>query len=113
MSSYKLHTFRTDGSIKSDPYKQKPTFPEMYKEIGCDMIQPSTAYLPEYSNRKDGYTEFYMDEEFLLKHPVPSVNILITNAWYKWQKKTGHQSIPGSSIHGNVCVIQKVKDDAA
>ena len=64
-------------------------------------------------NTEDGYTEFYMDEEFLLKHPVPSVNILITNAWYKWQKKTGHQSIPGSSIHGNVCVIQKVQDDAA
>ena len=77
MSSYKLHTFRTDGSIKSDPYKQKPTFPEMYKEIGCDMIQPSTAYLPKYYNRRDGYTEFYMDEESLLKHQIQSINILI------------------------------------
>ena len=51
MSSYKLHTFRTDGSIKSDPYKMKPTFEDMYKEIDCSMIQPSTAYLPKYSNR--------------------------------------------------------------
>ena len=49
----------------------------------------------------------------LLKHPIPSINILITNAWYKWQKKTGHQSLPGTKIHGNVCVIQKVQDDAA
>ena len=31
MSSYKLHTFRTDGSVKSDPYKMKPSFEEMYK----------------------------------------------------------------------------------
>ncbi len=29
MSSYKLYTFRTDGSIKSDPYKMKPTFKNM------------------------------------------------------------------------------------
>ena len=25
MSSYKLHTFRVDGSIKSEPYKQEPS----------------------------------------------------------------------------------------
>ena len=29
MSSYKLHTFRTEGAIKSDPYKMKPTFQDM------------------------------------------------------------------------------------
>ncbi len=39
MSSYKLHTFRTDGSVKSDPYKMKPTFQDMYKEIDCTMIE--------------------------------------------------------------------------
>ena len=113
MSSYKLHTFRTDGSIKSDPYKMKPTFEDMYKEIDCTMIERTTGYLPKYSNRKDGYAEFWMDEEFLLKSPPVDINKVITDAWYKWQKKTGHQSLPGTHIHGNVCVIQKVQDDAA
>tara|TARA_R100001230_G_C5591875_1_gene107886 strand:- start:110 stop:448 length:339 start_codon:yes stop_codon:yes gene_type:complete len=112
MSSYKLHTFRTDGSVKSDPYKMKPTFKDMYKEIDCTTIQPSTAYLPKYSNRKDGYAEFWMDEESKLKHPF-IINKNITDAWYKWAKKTGHQIIPGDFIAGNVCVIQKVQDDAA
>ena len=112
MSSYKLHTFRTDGSIKSDPYKIKPTFEDMYKEIDCSMIQPSTAYLPKYSNRKDGYAEFLMDEESKLKHPF-IINKKVTDAWYKWAKKTGHQIIPGDFIAGHVCVIQIVQDDAA
>ena len=109
---YKLHIFTPEGAIESYPYDHKPTFQEMYGHIGCDMIQPSTAYLPKYSNRKDGYTEFYMDEEFLLKNPVPNVNETITSAWYDWQRKTGHQALPGSKIHGKVAVIQK-KTDAA
>ena len=112
MSSYKLHTFRTDGSIKSDLYKMKPTFKDMYKEIDCSMIQPSTAYLPKYSNRKDGYTDLWMDEESKLKNSF-IMNKNITDAWYKWAKKTGHQIIPGDFIAGHVCVIQKVQDDAA
>ena len=112
MSSYKLHTFRVDGSIKSEPYKQKPTFEDMYKKIDCDMIEMSTAYLPEYSNRKDGYTDIYFDEEFLLKG-LPVVNKIVTDAWYKWQKRTGHMSLPGTTICGNVAVIQKIKDEAA
>ena len=112
MSSYKLHTFRTDGSVKSDPYKMKPTFQDMYKEIDCTMIERTTGYLPKYSNRKDGYTDLWMDEESKLKHPF-IINKKVTDAWYKWAKKTGHQIIPGDFIAGNVCVIQKVQDDAA
>jgi hypothetical protein len=37
----------------------------------------------------------------------------VSSFCHKWQKKTGHQSLPGTHIHGNVCVIQKVQDDAA
>ena len=110
---YKLHIFTPEGGVESYPYESKPTFEDMYKKIGCDMIQPSTAYLPKYSNRKDGYTDIYFDEEFLLKSPPVDINKVITDAWYKWQKKTGHQSLPGTHIHGNVCVIQKAMDDAA
>ena len=112
MSSYKLHTFRVDGSIKSEPYKQEPSFEEMYKEISCSSIEISTACLPKYSNRKDGYAEFWMDEESKLK-ALPTINKKVTDAWYRWANKTGHQIIPGDFIAGNVCVIQKVQDDAA
>ena len=46
----------------------------MYKKIGTDMIEMSTAYMPELSNRKDGYVDFFMDEESKLKD-MPTVNI--------------------------------------
>ena len=44
---------------------------------------------------------------------LPTINKKVTDAWYKWAKKTGHQIIPGDFIAGHVCVIQKVQDDAA
>ena len=112
MSSYKLHIFKIDGSITSESYKQKPTFKEMYEKINCSTIEISTALLPKYSNRKDGYTDIYFDEEFLLKGS-PVINKPITDAWYNWQEKTKHMSLPGSIICGTVCVIQKVMDNAA
>ena len=115
MNQYKLHIFIPEEGevyydVESYSYESKPTFEDMYAKIGCDMIQPSTAYLPKYSNRKDGYVEFWMDEESLMKHPVPNVNKEITSAWYDWQRKTGHQALPGSKIHGKVAVIQKLKN---
>ena len=106
-NTFRLHILKPDGAVSSYDYNKKPTFKDMYQLIGCDMLQPSSAYLPKYSNRKDGYVEFYMDEEFLLKNPVPQVNSRVTSAWYKWQEKTGHIAHPGSVIHGNVAVIQK------
>ena len=112
MSSYKLHLFHVDGYVKTSKWKTKPTFKDMYKEIDCTMIERTTGYLPKYSNRKDGYTDLWMDEESKLKNSF-IMNKNITDAWYKWAKKTGHQIIPGDFIAGHVCVIQKVQDDAA
>ena len=63
-NTFKLHILKPDGAVSSYDYNDKPTFQDMYQLVGCDMLQPSTAYLPKYSNRKDGYVEFYMDEEF-------------------------------------------------
>jgi hypothetical protein len=109
---YKLIIIETNNKRVETEWKIKPTFKDMYKKIGCDMIEMSTAYLPKYSNRKDGYTDIYFDEEFLLKE-LPVANRIITDVWYKWQKKTGHMSLPGTEICGNVAVIQKIKDEAA
>ena len=119
---YKLHVIKPtqieaensplrskDGSyniVETHDYKQKPTFDDMYKQIGCDMIEMSKAYYPHYSNRKDGYVDIYFDEEFLMKESSQP-NIGATVAWKKWQDKTGHMALPGSVLHGTVCVIQK------
>ena len=89
---------------------QKPTFGDMYKVIGCDMIEMSKAYYPHYSNRKDGYVDIYFDEEFLMKEDSQP-NIGATVAWKKWQEKTGHMALPGSVLHGIVCVIQKEENN--
>jgi len=101
-----------NSTIKTHDYTKKPTFQDMYKEIGCSMIEMSKAYYPEYSNRKDGYVDIYFDEEFLMKD-ASEPNIGATVAWKAWQDKTGHMALPGSILHGTVCVIQEVKDDAA
>jgi len=125
---YKLHVIKPtqieaensplrskDGSyniVETQDWKTKPTFQDMYKIIDCDTIQISKAHYPIYSNRKDGYVDIYMDEEFLMKENSQP-NIGATVAWKKWQDKTGHMALPGSVLHGTICVIQEVKDDAA
>ena len=38
-------------------------------------------------------------------------NIGATVAWKTWQDKTGHMALPGSVLHGTVCVIQKEKEN--
>ena len=114
---YKLYLFKTDGSkSKADidvyDYKSKPTFEDMYSKIGCSMIEMSTAKMPEYSNRKDGYTDIYFDEEFLLKGE-PIVNQFVTKRWRDWLDATGRDALPPKVICGNVAVIKKENDEAA
>jgi hypothetical protein len=92
--------------VETISFPQKPTFDDMYKHIGCSMIEMSKAYYPEYSNRKDGYVDIYFDEEFLMQEDSQP-NIGATVAWKAWQDKTGHMALPGSVLHGTVCVIQK------
>ena len=118
---YKLHVIRPtqkDENIDKEQYSiietlestHKPTFDDMYKKIGCSMIEMSKAYYPEYSNRKDGYVDIYFDEEYLMKDSSEP-NIGATVAWKAWQDKTGHMALPGSVLHGTVCVIQKEKEN--
>ena len=117
---YKLHVIKpadinlpiphAESYVETHNYKQKPTFDDMYKQIGCSMIEMSKAYYPEYSNRKDGYVDIYFDEEFLMKDSSEP-NIGATVAWKAWQDKTGHMALPGSVLHGTVCVIQKEENN--
>ena len=109
---YKLYLFKSDGHTAKYDYKTKPTFKDMYPLIGCDMIEISTAKMPEYSNRKDGYTDIYFDEEFLLKSE-PIVNQFVTKSWRAWLASTGRDALPPKVICGNVCVIKKENDEAA
>jgi hypothetical protein len=107
---YKLHVIEPDDTVVSFDYKTKPTFQDMYSHISCEMIEMSKAYYPKYSNRKDGYVDIYFDEEFLMKENS-NPNIGATVAWKAWQDKTGHMALPGSVLHGIVCVIQKEEKD--
>ena len=106
---YKLHVIRGE-TVETISFPQKPTFDDMYKVIGCSMIEMSKAYYPEYSNRKDGYVDIYFDEEFLMQEDSQP-NIGATIAWKTWQDKTGHMALPGSVLHGIVCVIQKEENN--
>ena len=109
---YKLHISIPLDGTKSYDFKTKPTFEDMYGYLDCDMIQMSTGYLPEWSNRKDGYTDIYFDEEFLLKNER-IVNQTITKGWREWLSATGRVVLPPGVICGNVCVIKKENDEAA
>ena len=109
MARYALHISTPLEGRKTVTYKYKPSFQDMYKHLDCDMIEMSTAHLPEWSNRKDGYTDIYFDEEGKMKSMVIP-NKKITSAWYSWQKNTGRQCIPGDFIAGKVAVIQEIKE---
>ena len=108
---YKLFLFKTDGHIAKYDYTKKPTFEDMYPLIETSLIEMSTAKMPEYSNRKDGYTDIYFDEEFLFKNRT--VNQIITRGWREWLSATGRVVLPPAVICGNVCVIKKENDEAA
>ncbi len=106
---YKLHISVPLDGTKSYDFKTKPTFKDMYGYLDCDMIEMSTAHIPEWSNRKDGYTDIYFDEEGKWKSMVIP-NKHITNAWYSWMENTGRQPIRNDFIAGKVAVIQKVDE---
>ena len=110
---YKLYLFKTDGHIAKYDYVKKPTFEDMYPLLDTDLIEMSTAKMPEYSNRKDGYTDIYFDEEFLIKFNQRIVNQIVTKGWREWLSATGRVVLPPGVICGNVCVIKKENDEAA
>ena len=109
MPRYALHITDPLDGTETHTFKHKPSFEDMYSHLDCDMIEMATAHIPEWSNRKDGYTDIYFDEEGKMKSMVIP-NKKITSAWYSWQKNTGRQCIPGDFIAGKVAVIQEIKE---
>ena len=109
MARYALHISSPFQGRYTKIYKYKPSFQDMYKHLDCDMIEMSKAYIPEWSNRKDGYTDIYFDEEGKFKSMVIP-NKHITNAWYSWMENTGRQPIRNDFIAGKVAVIQELKE---
>ena len=109
---YKLFIIKADGTKNEYDYKAKPTFKDMYPLLECDMIEMSTAKIPEMPNRKDGYTDIYFDEEFLLKNRQPDINRFITLRWLEWLKNTGRTALAPRVICGNVAVIQEFRNEA-
>ena len=58
------------------------------------------------TNEDHGTFEMHCDEEAKLRNKP--VNERATKAWYAWQKKTGHMSIPGDTINGDIAIVKKV-----
>ena len=113
---YKLHLWKAtmgdngpENGTETHEYTTKPTFQDMYKHIGCDMIEILHGYDKDISGRT---FDIYCDEESKLKNPFVK-NDRATKAWYTWQERTGRMCIPGDFVAGNVAIIEKVKDEAA
>jgi len=101
---YNVILWKVNGDEDIHAFKDKPSFQDMYKLIECDTIEIQKGYDKEISSRS---FDMYCDEESKLKQSLP--NARATEAWYKWQKNTGHQCLPGDYISGNVCIIKKVQ----
>ncbi len=113
---YRLHLWKAmmgkngpENGTETHDYIKKPTFEDMYKHIGCDMIEILHGYDKDISGRT---FDIYCDEESKLKSPFIK-NDRATKAWYTWQERTGRTCIEGDFIAGNVAIIEKVKDEAA
>ena len=113
---YKLHLWKAtmgnngpENGSETHEYTTKPTFQDMYGQIGCNQIEILHGYDKDISKRT---FDIYCDEESKLKNPFVK-NDRATKAWYAWQERTGRMCIPGDFVAGNVAIIEKVKDEAA
>lgn len=104
---YNVILWKDNGDENFHVFKHKPTFDDLYKLIGCSLIEITKGYNPEVSKKS---FEMYIDEEG--KHNNLSYpNKRATIAWYEWQKRTNRQSLPGDKIVGHAAIIRKVKDE--
>jgi len=107
--TYKVIRWKTDGTEEVWEAKTKPTLEQLYKLIGCGTIERQSGYDKDISNRT---FDMWMDEESKCKAPeFIKKNERATSAWYEWQSRTGHQSLPGDFIAGNTVIYKKIKEE--
>ena len=105
---YKVHVWNNDVDNTETVFEApaKPTLEQLYKLIGCTMVERVSGYDKDVSNRT---FDMWMDEESKCKAPeFIKKNIRATNAWFRWMKRTGHMCIPGDFIAGNIVIYKKI-----
>tara|TARA_E500000075_G_C6757719_1_gene206082 strand:+ start:232 stop:585 length:354 start_codon:yes stop_codon:yes gene_type:complete len=94
--------WKANGDENIRVFVQRPDFANIYPLINCDMIEFHKGYHEDH-----GTFEMHCDEE--AKLTSKAVNKRATKAWYAWQMRTGHMSLPGDTINGDVAILKKVK----
>ena len=95
--------WKANGDEVFRVFVQKPDFANIYPLINCDMIEFHKGYDEDH-----GTFEMHCDEEAKLTQKP--VNKRATKAWYAWQMKTGHMSLPGDTINGDIAILKKVTE---
>ena len=95
--------WKANGDEQFKVFVQKPDFANIYPLIDCDMIEFHKGHNEDY-----GTFQMHCDEEAKLRSKA--VNKRATKAWYAWQMKTGHMSLPGDTINGDVAILKEVKE---
>lgn len=103
---YNVILWKDNGDENFHVFEKKPTFKELYRLMSCTMIEIVQGYNQDVSNRT---FDMYIDEEGKF-NPMKYPNKRATAAWYTWQSRTGHQSLPGDNIVGDVAIIRKVSN---
>jgi len=93
--------WRAMGDEEFRVFAKKPDFATIYPLINCDMIEFHKGYHEDH-----GTFEMHCDEE--AKLTSKPINKRATKAWYAWQMKTGHMSLPGDTINGDIAILKKV-----
>lgn len=99
---YNVILWKDNGNEDIHVFEKKPTFQQLYPLIGCSMIEIIKGYTDEHKT-----FEMYVDEEGKY-NPLSYPNKRATNAWYEWQKRTGHMCLPGDHIAGNAAIIKNI-----
>ena len=102
---YRVHVWQADEDNTETVFEApaKPTLEQLYKLIGCRMVERVSGYDKSVSNRT---FDIWIDEEGKFNSPVK--NLRATNAWYRWMHRTGHVNIPGDYITGTTVCYKKM-----
>ena len=95
--------WKANGDEVFRVFVQKPDFTNIYPLISSDYIELHKGYHKDY-----GTFEMHCDEEAKIRSKA--VNEKATKAWYAWQKRTGHRSLPGDTINGDIAILKKVTE---